>query len=245
MVFSTCAALTPDAIEVPAGGGCDPKFPNLYELSPPQGPRLINLEPGQPVGTPGAELASQSGAISADGSRVYWTDAAGALLLRDGTRTLTVDLAGTFQTASADGSIAYYTKGGHLYRYSLEAESATDIGGGVVGVLGASSDGSGVYFLDGGGVELWHAGTMAPVAATADPSSYPPATGTARVSADGTKLAFLSSAPLTAYDSNGLNELLPIRRARRLAALRLLQPDGSEGGRSDHDSRCGCQSAKN
>jgi hypothetical protein len=209
LVFSTCAALTPDATEVPKGGGCDPSFPNLYEISPPQPPRLLNLKPAQPLGTPGASLAAQSAAISADGVRVYWTDAANALLLRDGTRTVTVDLAGTFQTASTDGSIAYYTKGGHLYRYSLGTESSTDVtpGGGVTGVLGASADGSRVYFLDGGGVELWQSGGVTAVAAAAAASNYPPATGTARVSADGTKLAFLSNAPLTGYDSNELNEL--------------------------------------
>jgi hypothetical protein len=209
LVFSTCAALTPDATEVPAGGGCNSAFPNLYELSPPDGPRLLNVEPGQSVGAPGAALAAQSGAISSDGSRVYWTDLAGSLLLRDGNRTLAVDLSGSFQIAGADGAVAHYTRGGHLYRYSVATETSTDItpSGGVAGVLGASSDGSRVYFLDGAGVELWHAGTVTPVAATADPSSYPPATGTARVSADGTKLAFLASAPLTNYDSNEQNEL--------------------------------------
>lgn len=209
LVFSTCAALTPDATEVPKGGGCDPLFPNLYEISPPQAPRLLNLEPAQSLGTPGASLAAQVAAISANGVRVYWTDAANALLLRDGNRTVTVDPVGAFQTASTDGSIAYYTKGGHLYRYSLDTESSTDItpGGGVVGVLGASADGSRVYFLDGGGVELWQSGTLTAVAAAAAASNYPPATGTARVSADGNILAFLSSAPLTGYDSNELNEL--------------------------------------
>jgi hypothetical protein len=209
LVFSTCEALTSDAIEVPKGGGCDPAFPNIYELSPPQAPRLLNLEPAQSVGTPGAALAAQSAAISADGARVYWTDAVGALLVRDGTRTVTVDPTGAFQAASTDGSIAFFTKGGHLHRFSLDTESSTDItpAGGVAGVLGASADGSRVYFVDGGGVELWHSGALTPVASSADPSSYPPTSGTARVSEDGTKLAFLSNAPLTGYDSNEQNEL--------------------------------------
>ena len=210
VVLSTCAALTPDAAEVPAGGGgCDPAFPNLYELSSDGTPRLLNIEPGLSVGTPGAAMAAQAGAISSDGARVYWTNLAGALLLRDGTRTLTVDAEGSFQVAAADGSVAYFTKNEHLFRYSLGSESSTDLtpGGGVLGVLGASSDGSRVYFLDGGGVELWNAGAVTPVAAAADPSSYPPATGTARVSADGSKLAFLANVPLTGYDSAGQNEL--------------------------------------
>lgn len=210
MVFSTCVALTSDAVEIPGGGGaCDPKFPNLYELSPDGTLRLLNIEPGLSQGTPGAALAAQSGAISEDGSRAYWTDAAGTLLLRDGTRTLKVGDEAGFQTASADGSIAYFTENGHLYRYSISSESSADLtpGGGVIGVLGASLDGSHVYFLDGGGVELWNEGSTTAVGASADSSTYPPATGTARVSADGTTLLFLSHDPLTGYDSNGQNEL--------------------------------------
>lgn len=210
VAFSTCAALTPDAIEVPGGGGsCDPAFPNLYELSSDGTPRLVNIEPGLTTGTPRAAVAAQAGAISSDGASVYWTDAAGALLVRDGNRSLTVDPEGSFQAASADGSIAYFTKNNQLFRYSLASESSADLtpAGGVVGVLGASSDGSRVYFLDAGGVELWAGGTVTTVAAEADASSYPPATGTARVSSDGTKLTFLANVPLTGYDSNGRNEL--------------------------------------
>jgi hypothetical protein len=210
LIFSTCAKLTSDATEVPGGGGgCDPAFPNLYELSPPGSPTLVNLRPGDSHGTPGAALAAQSAAISTDGKRVYWVDNAGALYLRDGTRTLLVSAEGTFQTAAGDGSTAYYTKAGHLYRYSVATESSSDLtpGGGVAGVFGASADGSQVYFADGGGVELWNAGTTTPVAAAADPSGYPPTTGTARVSPDGRFLAFLSDLPLTDYDSNGENEL--------------------------------------
>lgn len=209
-VFSTCSALTPEATEVPGGGGgCDPAFPNLYELSLIEPLRLLNVHPGESHGTPGAQLAAKSGAITADGSRIYWTDAGGALFMRDGSRTLELADEGAFQVASADGSSAYYTKGSHLYRFDVSADSSTDLTpfGGVVGVLGASADGSYLYFLDGGGVELWHGGTVTPVAAAAEPSSYPPATGTARVSADGTKLTFLAGVPLTGYDSAGQAEL--------------------------------------
>jgi hypothetical protein len=215
LVFSTCEALTPDAIEVPGGGGgCDPSFPNLYELSADGSLRLLNIEPGLTQGTPGAALAAQAGAISADGSRVFWTDDTGSLLVRDGARTVKVDDEAEFQIAADDGSIAYFTKNGpsnsrHLFRYSLSGESSVDLtpGGGVLGVLGASANGSHVYFVDGGGVELWDGGSITPVAAESDPSSYPPATGTARVSRDGTKLVFLASDPLIGYDSNGQNEL--------------------------------------
>ena len=74
VVLSSCAALTPEATEVPGlEGECDPAEQNLYERSGST-LRLINLLPGQSTGTPGAALAAQSRAISTNGSRVYWTD---------------------------------------------------------------------------------------------------------------------------------------------------------------------------
>ncbi len=67
VILSTCAALTPDATEVPGlEGECDPAKQNLYEKS---GSSLTLINP-----TPGATLAAQSRAISADGSRVYWSN---------------------------------------------------------------------------------------------------------------------------------------------------------------------------
>ena len=128
IVLSTCAALVPTATEVPGSGGeCDPDEQNLYEKSGAE-LRLINV-------TPGAELAAQSRAISSDGSRVYWTDGAN-LHLRDGAVDKQVDTTvgggGTFETASADGSIAYFSKAGHLYRYRTSGEACRrpDSGGG-------------------------------------------------------------------------------------------------------------------
>lgn len=208
VVFATCEALTSDAIEVPGTGGCDPAFPNLY-LQDSGGLHLLNLEPGSLIGTPGASLAAPAGAVSSDGSRVYWVDQGGGLLVRDGGRSLLVDPEGDFQAASSDGAVAYFTKASHLYRYSLSDESSVDLtpAGGVQGVLGSSATGNYVYYLDGSGLELWHSGSTKAVAVAAAPSSYPPATGTARVSADGTHLAFLSVAALTGYDPEGVTEL--------------------------------------
>ncbi|HET9152756.1 MAG TPA: hypothetical protein VFN85_01410 [Solirubrobacterales bacterium] len=173
----------------------------------------INIEPGDTAPTPSAELASQgANAISADGTRIYWVDHEGALMLRDSNRTVEVDPEGAFQVASSDGSIAYFTKGGHLYRFALATEASTDLtpSGGVAGVLGASADGSYLYFQDGSGVELWHQGAITPVApgaSAAAPSDYPPAAGTTRVSADGQSLAFLSQEDLTGYEGLGASEL--------------------------------------
>lgn len=215
VVLSTCTALTPDATEVTTGpGSCDPAEPNLYEWSA-AGLELVNVLPGETQGDPGAEVAAQGLSISADGSRVYWVDrdTGGLYLHVRGEGSIPVDDdvggGGAFETAGADGSIAYFSKAGHLYRFDLSTEAATDLtpGGGLEGVLGASADGSYVYYEDGGGIRQWHAGTSQPVAAAGDPSNYPPTTGTARVSGDGEHLLFLSSASLTGYDNAGMAEV--------------------------------------
>jgi hypothetical protein len=205
-VLSTCAALTPDATEAPLGEGCDPAEQNLYEYSPGGGLSLVNV-------TPGAELGAQAGAISADGSRVYWRDQAGGghLYLREGAGSTEVDAAagggGAFQAASSDGSIAFYTAAGHLYRYEAESSSSTDLtpGGGLIGVLGASADGGYIYYATAAGIFRWHEEAVSQVSTTSDPRNYPPASGTARVSADGTRLLFMSTLPLTGYDNKDLN----------------------------------------
>lgn len=206
LVFSTCAALTPDAIEVPGPEGCDPAATNLYQRSG-QSLKLLNLLAGEVSGTPGASLAAQGRAISTTGSRVYFTQA-GDLYLRDGAQTLPVDAGvgggGQFQTASLEGSVAFFTREGHLYRYTVASETATDLtpGGEVMGVLGASDDGTHVYYLTSGGLFLWQGGATTPVAAQADASNYPPDSGAARISADGRQLAFIASAELIpSYDN--------------------------------------------
>ena len=116
VVLTTCAALTTDATEIAGSEGeCAANKQNLYMKSGSALPKLINLLPGDSTGTPGATLAAQSRAISNDGSRVYWSNGTN-LYLRDGTQTKQVDQAqgggGTFETATPDGSIAFFTKGG-------------------------------------------------------------------------------------------------------------------------------------
>ena len=211
VVLSTCAALTPAATEVPLGAGCDPAKPNLYKWSA-GALSLVNLLPAQGTGTPGAALAAQAAAVSADGTRVYWTDlATGNLYLRAAGQTKQVDAAagggGSFQTATADGSAALYLKAGHLWRYEALADASVDLtpAGGVQGVLGASADAARVYYLTAAGLFLRDGATTVKVANGADPGNHPPTSGTARVSADGTKLAFVSTPPLTGYDNTDLN----------------------------------------
>jgi hypothetical protein len=211
VVLSTCVALTADATEAAGVGGCDVSKPNLYDWSGGD-LTLINVLPGDTHGTPGATLGAQGGAISADGSRVYFS-VGGNLYLRHGAATSPVDAGqgggASFETASADGSVALFTKAGHLYRYSASGGAAQDLtpGGGVEGVLGASPDGSFVYYVTSAGLFLSHGGGgPVKVAAGAGPSDYPPSQGTARVAADGT-LAFLSSASLTGSDDGGFAEV--------------------------------------
>lgn len=211
IVLSSCAKLTAEATETPGGPEqCDPNSPNLYEWSP-AGMKSVN------GGTPGAKIAASSGAVSSDGSRVYWTHG-GNLYLRDGAETDQVDGAqgggGTFQIATPDGSVAFFTKGEHLYRFTATAKAAVDItpAGGVQGVLGSSADGGSAYFQDAGGLELWHSNaitTVAPGPNATVVSDYPPATGTSRVSPDGAHVAFLSKAELTGYDNADADTGLP------------------------------------
>jgi WD40-like Beta Propeller Repeat len=202
-VLSTCAALTSTATQVALGEGCDPSEQNLYEYGSGAGLTLINS-------TPGAKLAAQSGAISEDGTRVYFTQE-GDLYLRQGSQTFQVDESlgggGEFQIASTNASVVFFTKAGHLYRY-LAGGAATDLtpSGGVVGVLGASSTGDYVYYQDASALKLWHTTTTTVAPGTAAESSdYPPSTGTARVSPDGTRLLFVSRAGLTEFDNTDLS----------------------------------------
>jgi hypothetical protein len=212
VVLSSCAALTADAVEVAAGPGeCDGAEPNLYEWSG-GGLALVNL-------LPGAAIAAPLGAVSDDGLRVYFTDGEGDLYLREigGATVLIPETAAggaSFQVASSDGSVAFFTKGGHLYRYLAVAGTSTDITpvGGVAGVLGAAADGETVYYQDAAGLQRWQAGAVATVAAGANvaaASDFPPATGTARVSADGLHLAFLSAAAIPPFDNLDTNTGLP------------------------------------
>ena len=209
LILSTCAALTTGASEVPGGEGCDPSEQNLYEWTEGQ-LQLINAAPG-------AKLAAQGTAVSTDGSRVYFVEG-GGLYLREGPGAPhLIASGGQFQTASADGSLAFYTveEGpgeGHLFRYKAATQSSESVATMVRGVLGASEDGSRVYFSTSAGLFVWQTGTttsLVAVPGAIQESDYPPTTGTARVSADGTDLLFLSRASLTGFDNIDANTGLP------------------------------------
>jgi hypothetical protein len=205
VVLSSCAKLTANATEVPGGPGeCDPEETNLYKRSA-GGLTLVNTP-----SLTGAELAAPVSAVSSDGSRVYWSQA-GNLHLRNGVADVAVDQGegATFQGASSDGTLAFFTKANHLYRFKSTTTTSTDLtpSGGVVGVLGVSADGSTAYYQDGAGIQRWREGSVTQVAAgagTATPSDYePPTIGTTRVSSDGSHLLFLSSKELSGFDNAG------------------------------------------
>lgn len=163
--------------------------------------------------TPGAALAAPSGAISQDGSHVYFTELEdGPIYLAQAGKAnkpiaATIGAAAAFQLASSNGRYAFFTKGAHLYRWDATNEAEVDIAGEVQGVLGGSEDGSRIYYLSASGLFLWEEGVTTKVAAGAASSNYPPATGTARVSADGTHLLFLSAEELSGYENNGQMEV--------------------------------------
>jgi NHL repeat len=150
---------------------------------------------------------------------------------------------GVFQAASADGSVALFTDESKLtadsgasagapdlYRYELPGKVLTDLTpgpspAGVRGVVGASDDGSHVYFLAAGvlseeensanqkaqaganNLYLWHEGEVDFVAILSGEDQRDwqsnPSVLSARVSADGRHLAFLSveTKALAGYDN--------------------------------------------
>ncbi|HYP54983.1 MAG TPA: hypothetical protein VEQ41_01595 [Solirubrobacterales bacterium] len=93
-------------------------------------------------------------AVSADGSRAFWTaieasGGLGALHVRiDGQETLEISSGPAFfHAASIDGSKAIYSVGETLFEYDVDSEAETEIASGVKGVLGTSADASRIYLI--------------------------------------------------------------------------------------------------
>jgi len=266
VIFMANGALTSNAPEAQGN--------SLYEWSQAGGLRLVSVLQGETPAQPsegtgfgaGAVLqCSMKGesivyhAISADGSRIFWTyrpagSGAELLVRENGTKTVQLDApqggsnAGEghvqFWAASADGSKVFFTdhepltanasagSETNLYEYDLNTEKLTDVTpvpngqiAEVLGVLGASEDGSYVYFAATGALKegaslgqdnlyVWHAGEGTRFIATlskAHTFSHPqgdaadwsehPLEQTARVTPDGHHLAFASIASLKGYDN--------------------------------------------
>jgi hypothetical protein len=167
LVFEAEAALTPNA---PEPGVTE----NLYDSASGQ-LSLVNVLPN---GTPEAnavfgspveefsDIGPISGdfrrVVSADGSLIFWTDLNNHnLYVREhsGTPeavTVQVDAAvgggGQYWTATVDGSKAFFTKSGDLYAFDVNSKQTSDLvpGGEVQGIVGASEDGSYLYFVASG-----------------------------------------------------------------------------------------------
>ncbi|MGA7705684.1 MAG: hypothetical protein WB998_12400 [Solirubrobacteraceae bacterium] len=174
---ASLAPFSEEVTEFPEGHEEHGRFPgegclfacNLYAWS--EG-RLVtvNVLGGAPV--PSAtfggyglenEAPDFSNDISADGSRIFWTDIVGGISMRhlfvleDGTTNVPVSGVepAEFWTASPDGHYAYYTEDGRLWRFDTTTNTSSPLtveGAEVRGVLGINQtgeDGAYVYFVAG------------------------------------------------------------------------------------------------
>lgn len=184
-----------------------------------------------------------TGAISADGNRVFFTTG-GSLYMRvnatepqsaiEGGQcseeemacTVAILQASRFWAAAADGSrVLYETAGGALREYEVEAGTVTQLAAsGTLGVMGQSTDATRVYFVatsvlaPGAGlgkrnlyfreagepprfIATLAAADISVGGSTVAPVSSEPIWRAARVSPDGLSAAFLSRAPLTGFDN--------------------------------------------
>ena len=176
----------------------------LPEGKGPEHEASLGTEAEIPSSADGADAIH---AVSDDGSRVFWTSRSPneALYMRDTATGETIQIGGAgagFEQANATGSLVFYSQGAAA---GDECEVRVKAGGGLEcalvaslggSVLGASEDGSWVYFKAGGSVFVRHGGVTSLVAAGVE------GLGTAlRVSPDGEWLVFMSSASLTGYDN--------------------------------------------
>ena len=203
------AALTPSPLDPGVFEGASPDLAkvvfaeggDLYLWSPPAATlTLVN-------NAPGAELAAREGAVSTGGARIYWrSTVSGDLFVRDGAQTKQVDADaggdGVFVAASSDGSVAFFTKEGHLWRYSATADDATDLTplGGVLGVLGTSDDGSVAFFATATGLQRWQSGTTTQVYTSIKLTDL--STATSDVTASGGRAYFTTDSSLLVADTN-------------------------------------------
>jgi hypothetical protein len=109
------------------------------------------------------QMPDFSHVISADGSRIFWTDLKpGAdmehVYVRErGEKTVPVsEGSARFWTATPDGRYAYYTEGEKLWRFDVESEAREEVAGagagvqGVIGVNETGEDGAYLYFVANG-----------------------------------------------------------------------------------------------
>lgn len=244
VIFKANDALTAGAPEIPEGSVCKAKQDcDLYDWSDgelhlvnvlPSGKMPTAVDFGSMTETAEEGGTSYDGAISSDGSKIFWSEASGQVYVRiEAERTEKLSDKGAYVKASADGATVLLADG---CLYELEAHGCiaqiNSKQGGFEGILGTSEDLSHIYFIDTaalGGENLSH---EAPVAGS--PNLYAWIEGertfiarlstsddhiairlagdwkasaarrTAQVTPDGSFLAFMSERPLTGYDNEVL-----------------------------------------
>jgi len=184
-----------------------------------KGEELAAAEPF-PLGSHDGE--DTRGAVSADGSRVFWSNGTGSLYVRDVVKGESLAVGGggaVFQDASADGSRVFYTENGSVHSCGIvevagRLSCTPEVLGETEGVmLGVSEDGTYAYRVAGhvlyedhleGGV--WQSTRVAELSGEDRPDW---AKGedelsqlTARVSPDGRWVAFMSDRDLVGYDTD-------------------------------------------
>ena len=229
---------------------------------------LVGVLPGGGVSTGAVSIAGNDWqrSISADGSRVFFHEGGGGecgvCVRSNGATTQLVSETGSLQFASSDGSVAYVTDGGDLLRWDGGLTNLTGGGGEVKGVLGASADGSRVYFVAGkelapgatageNNLYLWTAGggfqfITGPVTLTSNWSTSDKSR-TSRVTPDGMHLAFTANNSLTGFPDNGKSQAYLFSAATGAlvcASCVVVEPadgasivGGTEGFKSNHLSR--------
>jgi hypothetical protein len=126
---------------------------NVLPSGEPAPDAVFGGPPPPPLGAEQTSRPDFSNVISADGSRIFWTDLkTGQVYAREnGTNTVPVSTGSAkFWTATPDGRYVFYTEGERLWRFDTQAEAGPEreeLGTGVQGVIGTSEDGSYVYFV--------------------------------------------------------------------------------------------------
>jgi hypothetical protein len=206
--------------------------------------RLVSIRPNGAVSSVDSSAGSRSPAIggtvgegrganvpyamSADGSKIYWSEGAagsGKLYVRTGGTKTTQVSAGpaTFWAAKPDGSEAIYTEAGTLELFNLAAASSTPLATGVHGVVGESADLSRIYFvstesLAAGAISgrpnlyLYEANQPIALVGSLSPDDFPgspapspdalaPWLRVSRVTPDGSAVIFMSRGSLAGTDT--------------------------------------------
>ncbi|HEU5252534.1 MAG TPA: hypothetical protein VFU16_04300 [Solirubrobacterales bacterium] len=142
----------------------------LYLWDEEGGLQLVSIRPNNTAALVGSQVgiaaiapdpdnarSSLQNAISADGSRVFWTEApngAGPLYVWiEGKGSQLIAAKAEYVAANPEGTTAIYVdrgtgpNAGTLYEYDVEAKASTEIAANIRGVVGASEDAKVVYFV--------------------------------------------------------------------------------------------------